>query len=364
MLIADDVSPSYVYQGRILSIASAVDRDSASKLADRNSLKRKEALGKAPGEKDKRNLFLLNEGRITENSKLAQYISKTDLELREKSYKLRTQQLKKNPTLHLSLTRLAIRNLPRAMNAKALKALGRKAVVQFATEVKEGKRQPLSKEEVNRSVKFKHSIYGADAEEEIAKSKNSKHKGVVKQAKVIMEVKGSGETGRSRGYGFIEFRDHKAALMGLRWLNAHEVSIPEILEGLTDEEKKLAELEGLNKRRLIVEFAIENAQVVKRRREKEMIARNQNKDNSKKRKRDDNEEEDNGDAESTSKGKKFGSSDKKQKKARKGSQKKGNMNKGAPKSEELQKEPTNKSGLSENVKKIIGLKRKRRKSKK
>ena len=40
------------------------------------------------------------------------------------------------------------------------------------------------------------------------------------------------------------------------------------------------------------------------------------------------------------------------------------MNKGAPKSEELQKEPTNKSGLSENVKKIIGLKRKRRKSKK
>lgn len=364
MLIADDVSPSYVYQGRILSIASAVDRDSASKLADRNSLKRKEALGKAPGEKDKRNLFLLNEGRITENSKLAQYISKTDLELREKSYKLRTQQLKKNPTLHLSLTRLAIRNLPRAMNAKALKALGRKAVVQFATEVKEGKRQPLSKEEVNRSVKFKHSIYGADAEEEIAKSKNSKHKGVVKQAKVIMEVKGSGEIGRSRGYGFIEFRDHKAALMGLRWLNAHEVSIPEILEGLTDEEKKLAELEGLNKRRLIVEFAIENAQVVKRRREKEMIARNQNKDNSKKRKRDDNEEEDNGDAESTSKGKKFGSSDKKQKKARKGSQKKGNMNKGAPKSEELQKEPTNKSGLPENVKKIIGLKRKRRKSKK
>ncbi|CAX44674.1 nucleolar protein Nop4, putative [Candida dubliniensis CD36] len=362
MLIADDVSPAYVYQGRILSIASAVDRDSASKLADRNLLKRKEALGKAPGEKDRRNLFLLNEGRITENSKLAQYISKTDLELREKSYKLRTQQLKKNPTLHLSLTRLAIRNLPRAMNAKALKALGRKAVVQFATEVKENKRQPLSKEEVNRSVKFKQSINGGEVEEEIAKSKNSKHKGVVKQAKVIMEVKGSGETGRSRGYGFIEFRDHKAALMGLRWLNAHEVSIPEILEGLTEEEKKLAELEGLNKRRLIVEFAIENAQVVKRRREKEMIARNQNKENSKKRKRDD---EDNDETERTSKGKKSGaSSDRKQKKARKGSQKKGNMNKGAPKSEESQKESTNKSGLSENVKKIIGLKRKRRKSKK
>ena len=58
MLIADDVSPSYVYQGRILSIASAVDRDSASKLADRNSLKRKEALGKAPGEKIKETCFI------------------------------------------------------------------------------------------------------------------------------------------------------------------------------------------------------------------------------------------------------------------------------------------------------------------
>ena len=73
------------------------------------------------------------------------------------------------------------------MNAKALKALGRKAVVQFATEVKQGQRQPLSKEEVSRSNKTKEEI-----QEEIeAKSKNSKHKGVVKQAKVIMEVKGS-----------------------------------------------------------------------------------------------------------------------------------------------------------------------------
>lgn len=59
ILIADDVSPKYVYQGRILSITSAVDRQSANKLAERNALKRKEVLGKAPAEKDKRNLFYL-----------------------------------------------------------------------------------------------------------------------------------------------------------------------------------------------------------------------------------------------------------------------------------------------------------------
>ncbi|KAI5966563.1 NOP4 [Candida pseudojiufengensis] len=362
MLIADDVSPQYVYQGRILSITSAVDRESANKLAERNSIKRKELLGKAPGEKDKRNLFLLNEGRITENSKLAQKISKTDLELREKSYKLRVQQLNKNPTLHLSLTRLAIRNLPRAMNSKALKALGRKAVVQFATEVKNGDRQPLSKEEVSRSTKSKKEI-----QEEIeTKSKNSKHKGVVKQAKVIMEVKGTGEAGRNRGYGFIEFRDHKAALQGLRWLNAHEVTNQEIIEGLSEDEIKLAKLEGLSKRRLIVEFAVENAQVVKRRREKELISRKYNDSNgdgknesSRKRKRDDD------DGETTS-----NRNDKKQK--RKGSSKKGNMNKGEIKNQsssqdkgsKQEKEPKNKSGLSDNVKSIIGQKRRRRKGKK
>ncbi|EGW35020.1 uncharacterized protein SPAPADRAFT_69369 [Spathaspora passalidarum NRRL Y-27907] len=354
MLIPDDVSAGYVYQGRILSITSAVDRTSANRLAERNSEKRKEALGKAPSEKDKRNLFLLNEGRITTNSKLAQFISKTDLELREKSYKLRVQQLNKNPTLHLSLTRLAIRNLPRAMNSKALKALGRKAVVSFATEVKEEKRQPLSKEEVNRSIKFKHDLEGDDQEQEEKKKKN-KHMGVVRQAKVIMEVKGTGEVGRSRGYGFIEFRDHKAALMGLRWLNAHEVSISEIVEGLTDEEKKVAKLEGLAKRRLIAEFAIENAQVVKRRREKVMIARKHgtegdNKDyKDKKRRRGDDDNE---------------KSDKPGNKKRKGPSRKGNMNKGPKSAAVEQSEPKNKSGLSDDVKKIIGMKRMRRKGKK
>ena len=360
LLIADDVSPAYVYQGRILSIASAVDRESAHKLAERNVEKRKEVLGKAPAEKDKRNLYLLNEGRITENSKLAQFISKTDLEMREKSYKLRVQQLNKTPSLHLSLTRLAIRNVPRAMNSKALKALGRKAVVQFATEVKEEKRQPLSKEELNRSVKHKHDIGEFETDK-----KKTKKLGVVKQAKVINEIKGSGEIGRSRGYGFIEFRDHKTALMGLRWLNAHEVTIPEVLEGMTDEEKKLAELEGLAKRKLIAEFAVENAEVVKRRREKTYQARNnkegenntEKKSFDRKRKRDDRD------------GGKDNKDDprKNDKRARKGSNKKGNMNKGAkptPNGNQTEsKGPQNKSGLSDNVKNIIGIKRKRRKGK-
>lgn len=344
MLISDDVAPLYVYQGRILSIVSTVDRDSASKLAERNSEKRKEAFGKEAGEKDRRNLFLLNEGRVTENSKLAQFMSKTDMEVREKSYKLRVQQLNKNPTLHLSLTRLAIRNLPRAMTPKSLKALGRKAVVQFATEVKDAKRHPLSKEEVSRSLKFKHDNEEAPKEDEKKKTKNT---GVVKQAKVIMEVKGTGETGRSRGYGFIEFRDHKAALMGLRWLNNHEVTIAEIVEGMDENEKKSAQLDSLNKRRLIVEFAIENAQVVKRRRDRVMMNRG-------KRPREEGAGAGAGAGEGAEEpsAKKFKS---------KGPSRKGNMNKG-PKGATEDAKPE-KPGMSDDLKRIIGRKRKSRKGK-
>lgn len=347
MLIADDVSPAYVYQGRILSITAAVDRSSADRLAERNSLQRKDALGKGPGASDKRNLFLLNEGRITTNSKLAQFISKTDLEMREKSFKLRVQQLNKNPSLHLSFTRLAIRNLPRAMNPKALKALGRKAVVQFATEVKEEKRQPLSKEELNRSIKHKHETNEFLKKGDEDSKKKNKLMGVVKQAKVVLEVKGLGETGRSRGYGFIEFRDHKSALMGLRWLNAHEVSLEEITDGLSEEEQKIAKLEGLSKRRLIAEFAIENAEVVKRRRDRVFIARNpsstDDKDSKNKKRKRGKDEDDAGPS---------------AKKGRKGSLKKGNMNKGGQKPESPKD-----SGLSDDTKKLIGIKRKRRKNK-
>lgn len=355
MLISDDVAPEYVYQGRILSIVSTVDRNSAAKLAERNSAKRKEALGFDSADKDKRNLYLLNEGRITENSKLAQFISKTDMEARDKSYQMRVQQLNKNPTLHLSLTRLAIRNIPRAMTSKALKALGRKAVVQFATEVKESKRQPLSKEEVNRSIKYKAEVEGEIPSEE-AKKKNKKL-GVVRQAKIIMEVKGSGETGRSRGYGFLEFRDHKAALMGLRWLNAHQVSDEEIVEGMTDEEKKHASLENASKRRLIVEFAIENAKVVKRRKDQKMIARHG------KRSRDDGDVAEDGDEDKQDK-----------KKRRKGPHRKGNMNKGAKtkganekngseNGESKAASPGSKSAVSESIKHVIARKRKIRRGK-
>lgn len=180
LLIGDDVMPEYVYEGRVLSITPTLVREDAGRMAEKNAAKRKEALGKAPGEKDRRNLYLLNEGRVVEGSKMADLLTNTDMEIREKSYKLRVEQLKKNPSLHLSMTRLAIRNLPRAMNDKALKALARKAVVEFATEVKNKERHPLSKEEIIRSTKEKYKFMGPD---EIEAQKKERQKKVVLSSK-------------------------------------------------------------------------------------------------------------------------------------------------------------------------------------
>lgn len=268
VLLPDDVPVDYVYEGRILSITPAVNRERAGELKDKNFEDRAKVLGREQGKQDRRNVFLLNEGRVTSTSKAAESLSKTELEIREKSYQQRIEQLNKNPSLHLSLTRLAVRNLPRTMGEKSFKALGRKAVVEFAKEVKHEMRQPLSKEEAIRSTKNKK-----DNSLEDPNSKKSKKKGVVRQAKVLVEVNSGGNTGRSKGYGFLEFRDHKSALMALRYLNCHEVTREEILEGLTEDEQKYIKFDDKNKRRLVVEFAIENAEVVKRRRDKIKTAR-------------------------------------------------------------------------------------------
>lgn len=359
VLLPDDVSPFYVYEGRIMQIAPALDRDSAARMAEKSASNRKEMLGRTPKENDRRNLYLLNEGRIGPNSKLAALLSKSDLDIRERSYNLRVDQLKKNPGLHLSMTRLAIRNLPRAMNDKSFKQLGRKAIVEFAKEVKEDKRQPLSKEEIDRSTKQKHFVLeklGITDDEE--KKRVSKH-GVVTQAKVINEVKGSGEYGRSRGYGFLEFRDHKHALMALRWLNAHEVTKSEIVSGLTEEQKRMAEREKtINRRRLVVEFAIENANVVKRRYEQIIRSRNEGGPNKRKRDEDDNADEE----KDVKKGKFDKKSSKKTSKGKGG--KRGNMNKGpaAGKSKSSAEGNDSKADVSEDVKRIIGKKRRQRKA--
>lgn len=247
----------YTLEGRVLQVSRAVDRSEAYRLTTEGSSSRDAR------DKDRRRLYLLSEGTISSDSPVYEKLSQSETKMREDSAKQRQTLIKSNPSLHLSLTRLSIRNIPRSLTSKDLKALAREAVVGFAKDVKEDRRIPLSKEELSR---------GGDEMRNADKERKAKGKGIVKQAKVVYEGRegskvseGSG-AGRSRGYGFIEYVSHRSALMGLRWLNGH--SVRPVRSGDSSGA-------GINEgaKRLIVEFAIENAQVVARRHEQEIKAR-------------------------------------------------------------------------------------------
>ena len=177
---------------------------------------------------------------------------------------------------------------------RMLKRLAIHAVRTFEAEVKAGSRNGLTEDELTEPP--------ADTEEADASSGKDKGKGKaradkkgrstgVKQAKIVRQqdrVDPTTGKGRSRGYGFLELEKHADALRVLRWANNNpkvgklfEEWWKEELEDLIKLEKKKekkeegrlerlkAELEeGTAKRAkgtLIVEFSIENVQVVKRR---------------------------------------------------------------------------------------------------
>ncbi|RMZ91326.1 hypothetical protein DV736_g1438, partial [Chaetothyriales sp. CBS 134916] len=246
---ADDPTGRYTLDSRVLQVSKALSKADADQRAAESADKRLKRDG------DKRRLYLQSEGTIPASSPLYAKLGKAELDIRQNSAKQRQKLIKTNPNLCLSLTRLSIRNLPRHVNSKELKELARQAVVGFATDVKAGLREPLSKEELKRD---------GDEMREAERARKRKGVGVVKQAKIVFEAKEGGKVkeglgGRSRGYGFVEYHTHRSALGALRWLNGHEV------EGKDGERKK----------RLVVEFAIEDARVVMRRsaREKAVGAR-------------------------------------------------------------------------------------------
>lgn len=256
-----DPSGRYTMDGRVLQVSRAVDKLEASRLTEEGLAQRNHR------DRDKRRLYLLSEGTISTKSSLYEKLSPSERTMREASAKQRKTLIESNPSLHLSLTRLSVRNIPRSVTSKELKALAREAVVGFATDVKAGTRQHLSKEELLR---------GGEEMQAAEKERKAAGKGIVKQAKVVFEGReGSKVTedsgaGRSRGYGFIEYYTHRSALMGLRWMNGHAI-------GYRVEEKKKGSVSREDvqerKKRLIAEFAIENAQVVGRRKDREVKAK-------------------------------------------------------------------------------------------
>lgn len=219
ILTADVSAPltaSLSLHGRLLSITPALKREDAQA---------KDATIQAARQKgDKRNTWLLREGVPFPDSALSKQLSTVETDKRLQSFTVRRKQLETNPALFVSKTRLSVRNLPLFVGDKTLKRLALHAVKTFAKEVKEGKRQDMSKEEL-----MDETISAAlESRSEIKKKKFAERPTAVIQSKVVRQpdrldpiFTGNG-LGRSRGYGFLEMRSFKDALKVARWANANK----------------------------------------------------------------------------------------------------------------------------------------------
>ncbi|KAG0702628.1 hypothetical protein DFH29DRAFT_830161 [Suillus ampliporus] len=276
------VARSLVLHGRTLDVVRAVSRDEAGKLKEEGEKRREKA--------DKRNIYLLREGVILPNTPAASTIPPVELEKRTNSFNARRTMLRTNPSLYVSKTRLSVRQIPLFVTERALKRLALHAFRAFEDGVRNGERDGLTPEELVEDTKESDDTGDSSTKPKAGKrSQGSKSKGV-KQAKIVRQqdrVDPVTGKGRSKGYGFIEMPRHADALRVLRWANNNSAVVPFLSawwkEELADlmklekgkenpDEARLKrikdELEGqvkAAKATLIVEFSIENVQVVQRR---------------------------------------------------------------------------------------------------
>lgn len=249
---------------------------------------------------------------IFPNSPAASTLPPAELEKRLASFSTRRALLKSNPLLYISKTRLSVRQIPTFVSEKCLKKMAMHAVKAFEEEAKQGKREGINEEEKRRDV-------DEDAEDSDKEDTSSKAKGkskkqpktLVKQSKIVRQSdRVDALTGKlkSKGYGFVEMGSHTDALRVLRWVN-NNPAVGALVEGLWREELReliknlekgankdgkekgskgeegldvearikrakgeLERLEGKSSgkgakggKTMVVEFSIENSQVVKRR---------------------------------------------------------------------------------------------------
>eukprot|EP00057_Strongylocentrotus_purpuratus_P031131 XP_783689.3 PREDICTED: RNA-binding protein 28 [Strongylocentrotus purpuratus] len=176
--------------GRLLALSPAISRAEAVKLRTADKDKAKEE------QKDKRNLHLLREGLIRPGTKAAEGLSEQFINKRLKIENVKKEKLK-NLNIFVSPTRLAVHNLPKAVDGKKLKELAREA----------------------------------------AGDKTAR----VIEARIMRDVNNPSAQGvsKSLGFGFVEFTQYEHALAALLKLNNN------------------AELFGPDKRP-IVGFSLEN----------------------------------------------------------------------------------------------------------
>ncbi|KAH7099952.1 hypothetical protein BKA62DRAFT_268558 [Auriculariales sp. MPI-PUGE-AT-0066] len=311
---SSSLARSLVLHGRTLDVTRAVTRDEAGKLKEQGERQREKA--------DKRNLYLMREGVIFPNSPAAVTLVPAELEKRQASYNARRALLRSNPSLYVSKTRLSVRQLPPWASERVLKRLATHAARAFEFEVKAGSRQPLADDELHPPEDEEPAQVQVQVQEQDSEDKTQKKRWrpgeratVVSQAKIVRQADRldplTGK-GRSRGYGFLQMTSHADALRVLRWANNNPAvetlmrswfkkELEDTLSGkiksaAVKEEEGAADTKETDKARknrlkakieeltaktetgaetktkgsgLILEFSIENVQVVKKRREKQ-----------------------------------------------------------------------------------------------
>eukprot|EP00884_Botryococcus_braunii_P019055 jgi/Botrbrau1/5833/Bobra.0366s0015.1 len=192
--------------GRAVQVDMALSQEGAVRLATNRS---------ENGSRDNRNLYLTKEGRIEEGSPAWQAMSAEDRKRRQRAAQEMASKLR-SPNFFVSRTRLCIRNIPYALDEKALKQLVLDAVKQHA----------------------------------------SKAHPKVKQVKILRDQDKTAADGKpaSRGMAFVELEEHEHAICALRSLNNNPAPFG-------------------RDRRPLVEFAVESIRAVKTRELKQARAR-------------------------------------------------------------------------------------------
>ena len=207
----------------------------------------------------------------------AEMLSSAEVQKRSDSYNARRALLGSNPSLYVSKTRLSIRQIPTFVTERMLKLLAMHAMQAFDEEVASGNRTGLSEEEMAREL---HASEGDKTRKKGKAIPRVRQAKIVRQADRVDSLTGNG---RSKGYGFLELREHADALRVLRWAN-NNPDVPPLFSKWWSAElagwkkdadparsKLITEMEnrGSNGKQpkglLIVEFSIENVQVVQRR---------------------------------------------------------------------------------------------------
>eukprot|EP00750_Incisomonas_marina_P020109 INCI3729.1.p1 GENE.INCI3729.1~~INCI3729.1.p1 ORF type:complete len:1103 (-),score=306.17 INCI3729.1:172-3480(-) len=269
-----EATPRLVLDGRAIVVRRAVDRETSSRLAAAGEKRRK----------DKRNMYLLEEGHVAAGSTAAEGLTDREIEKRQASMRERRQRLQKSPVFFVSPTRLAIQNMNTTGDVhlqQKLKKIFTQAtrdgfkhglvtredgpiVAQMLEDAKcllQKVQSKLAKKQRQRLAKLdgpgRH-----EADKKVLDKYFDSMKVLLRQVSVVRDPSRLDAKGqpRCRGFAFIEFEHHPHALAALRMVNNNPAFSSMAQRG----------------ERLHVQFALENHKVLKdRQRQKELLLERQ-----------------------------------------------------------------------------------------